>query len=102
MKKCIICLEEKEVTSFGEEHVIPETIGGNYIINNVCNSCNSNLGQKVDIKIINEFLSVCLRHEKDIRGKSGLLPIMFPGTFENEFDKKEKYRLEHEIGRAHV
>lgn len=96
MKKCIICLEEKEVTSFGEEHVIPETIGGNYIINNVCNSCNSNLGQKVDIKIINEFLSVCLRHEKDIRGKSGLLPIMFPGTFENEFDKKEKYRLEYD------
>ncbi|HDK8429598.1 TPA: HNH endonuclease, partial [Escherichia coli] len=54
------------------------------------------LGQKVDIKIINEFLPVCLRHEKDIRGKSGLLPIMFPGTFENEFDKKEKYRLEHD------
>ena len=25
MKKCIICLEEKEATSFGEEHVIPET-----------------------------------------------------------------------------
>ncbi|EBF2515011.1 HNH endonuclease, partial [Salmonella enterica subsp. enterica serovar Heidelberg] len=24
MKKCIICLEEKEATSFGEEHVIPE------------------------------------------------------------------------------
>ncbi|EFI9329881.1 HNH endonuclease, partial [Escherichia coli] len=44
----------------------------------------------------NEFLPVCLRHEKDIRGKSGLLPIMFPGTFENEFDKKEKYRLEHD------
>ncbi|WP_248424054.1 HNH endonuclease [Escherichia coli] len=94
--KCIICLEEKEVTSFGEEHVIPEAIGGSYIINNVCNSCNSNLGQKVDIKITNEFLSVCLRHEKYIRGKSGLLPIMFPGTFENEFDKKEKYRLEHD------
>ncbi|EOW4284555.1 HNH endonuclease, partial [Escherichia coli] len=37
MEKCIICLEEKEATSFGEEHVIPETIGGNYIINNVCN-----------------------------------------------------------------
>ncbi|HFO6801901.1 TPA: HNH endonuclease [Escherichia coli] len=94
--KCIICLEEKEAKSFGEEHVIPEAIGGSYIINNVCNSCNSNLGQKVDIKIINEFLSVCLRHEKDIRGKSGLLPIMFPGTFENEFNKKEKYRLEHD------
>lgn len=29
-------------------------------------------------------------------GNSGLLPMMFPGTFENEFDEKEKYRLEHD------
>lgn len=94
--KCIICLEEKESESFGEEHVIPEAIGGDYIINNVCNSCNSDLGQKVDIKIINEFSSVCLRHEEDIRGKSGSLPIIFPGTFNNELDEKEKYRLEHD------
>ncbi|MGJ7064150.1 HNH endonuclease [Morganella morganii] len=94
--KCIICLEEKESESFGKEHVIPEAIGGNYIINNVCNSCNSDLGKKVDIKIINEFSSVCLRHEEDIRGKSGSLPIIFPGTFNNKLDEKEKYRLEHD------
>lgn len=94
--KCIICLEEKESESFGEEHVIPEAIGGDYIINNVCNLCNSDLGQKVDIKIINEFASVCLRHDEDIRGKSGSLPIIFPGTFNNQLDEKEKYRLEHD------
>lgn len=94
--KCIICLEEKESESFGEEHVIPEAIGGDYIINNVCNLCNSVLGQKVDIKIINEFASVCLRHDEDIRGKSGSLPIIFPGTFNNKLDEKEKYRLEHD------
>lgn len=29
-------------------------------------------------------------------GNSGLLPMMFPGTFEYEFDEKEKYRLEHD------
>ncbi|WP_404851593.1 HNH endonuclease [Enterobacter asburiae] len=94
--KCIICLEEKESESFGEEHVIPEAIGGDYVINNVCNLCNSDLGQKVDIKIINEFASVCLRHDEDIRGKSGSLPIIFPGTFNNKLDEKEKYRLEHD------
>ncbi|MCW1829244.1 HNH endonuclease [Enterobacter asburiae] len=100
--KCIICLEGKESESFGEEHVIPEAIGGSYIINNVCNSCNSDLGEKVDIKIINEFSSVCLRHEEDIRGKSGSLPIIFPGVFDNELDEKEKYRLEHdENGNIH-
>ncbi|MFP1825758.1 HNH endonuclease [Lonsdalea quercina] len=91
--KCIICLKEKE--SFSKEHVIPEVLGGVYIINSVCKACNSKLGNEVDIKIINEFASINFRNEHELKGKSGKLPSVFPGTFKNLLNENEKYRFTH-------
>ena len=44
MKKCIICNTEKEEDKFNIEHVIPESAGGSFEIDNVCEECNSLLG----------------------------------------------------------
>ncbi|MCA6926042.1 HNH endonuclease [Pectobacterium versatile] len=92
--KCIICLKEKEL--FSKEHVIPEVLGGVYIINSVCKTCNSKLGNEVDIKIIDEFASINFRNEHELKGKSGKLPLVFPGTFNNLLNENEKYRFTHE------
>lgn len=45
---CIFC---NSSIKFSEEHIIPESIGGNVIINNVCIDCNSKFGSQVDIKL---------------------------------------------------
>ncbi|MDA5479712.1 HNH endonuclease [Yersinia intermedia] len=88
----------KEKESFNDEHVIPDVLGGVYVINTVCKDCNSNLGSKVDIKIINEFASKIFRHNQNLKGKSGKLPIIFPSALMNQLDEKEKYRLENGDG----
>ncbi len=77
MQKCIICLDDKD--NFNDEHVIPDVLGGVYIINSVCKDCNSDLGRRVDIKIINEFAAKNFRHDYQLSGKSGKLPVVFPG-----------------------
>lgn len=46
--KCIFCDLSK---NFNDEHIIPESIGGNIIINNVCVDCNSKFGSEIDIKL---------------------------------------------------
>lgn len=45
--KCIICKEFDK--DFNEEHVSPESSGGKYKINNVCQDCNSPLGKRKKI-----------------------------------------------------
>jgi len=45
---CIFCNSSDK---FSEEHIIPESIGGTVIINNVCIDCNSKFGAEVDIKL---------------------------------------------------
>jgi hypothetical protein len=54
--KCIICEQDKDVSQFSVEHVIPEAIGGVLTIDNVCKECNSHLGTEVDIHLINHLL----------------------------------------------
>ena len=56
MKKCIICKKTKNNNEFNKEHILPESIGGSLTIDNVCESCNSKLGEEIDSKIINDFL----------------------------------------------
>jgi len=47
--KCIFCQKEKPQSV---EHIIPESVGGSIIINNVCRKCNSIFGSEVDNKLI--------------------------------------------------
>ena len=46
MKKCIFC--NKNFKQAPPEHVIPKSIGGQYTIHSVCQSCNSGLNKKID------------------------------------------------------
>ena len=43
--KCIICKNPKDEKDFNEEHVFPDSIGGEYKIHNVCKDCNGHLGK---------------------------------------------------------
>jgi len=45
---CIFCNSSYK---FSEEHIIPESIGGSVIINDVCVDCNSKFGAEVDINL---------------------------------------------------
>ena len=51
--KCIICKKDKQKEDFNEEHVFPESIGGEYKIHTVCKECNSHFGKTIDNKFIN-------------------------------------------------
>ncbi|XYU91462.1 HNH endonuclease [Pasteurella multocida] len=58
MKICIICRKEFTTTRPAtKEHIIPESIGGNYIIETVCKDCNSKMGTKIDAPFVKNLIS---------------------------------------------
>lgn len=93
MKKCIICRKEKEHKEFSDEHVIPDSIGGYYHIYTVCKTCNSEMGSKVDSKLVNHYFTSFFRNELNIKGKTGDIPNPFSGTHILENDKETKIKL---------
>ncbi len=91
MAECIICREEK--TSFSDEHVIPDALGGYYHIYSVCTQCNSDLGSFVDSKLVNHSFSEFQRYLLGLKGKSKKLPNPFSGTHQMEGDENSKVQL---------
>ncbi|PFL28081.1 hypothetical protein COJ26_27685 [Bacillus thuringiensis] len=90
--KCIFCLNEFEKGS--EEHVFPDSLGGNFKIYNVCKGCNGKLGSNVDTYLVNNILSQFERLNKKIKGKSGFLPNPFRnGHLKGSSDYKLQYKL---------
>ncbi|WP_301271060.1 HNH endonuclease [Halomonas sp. Y3] len=89
---CIICREDKEDMS--DEHVIPDSLGGFYHIFNVCKTCNSKMGEKVDSHLVNHKLTDLYRFAQELEGKSGSLPNPFAGTFVEEGNPEVKARVE--------
>jgi len=73
--KCIICKGEFE--SLSAEHIFPDAIGGSLVVNNVCKSCNSRLGDEVDILLTDHYLITLIRNALGIKGKSGIIPNPF-------------------------
>lgn len=67
MKKCIIC--RQPTTSFSDEHVIPDAIGGYYHIYSVCKECNSDMGSLVDSKLTNHKFMEFQRRLYGLKGK---------------------------------
>ncbi len=46
---CIYCLQEKPLSAFNEEHVIPQSFGADMVLEHtVCEVCNSLFGRKLD------------------------------------------------------
>ncbi len=51
-KACIFCSRTDLETNFSDEHIIPESIGGRLVLDQVCAECNSGLGHDVDPEIL--------------------------------------------------
>ena len=64
--KCIICRKETVGT---DEHIIPDTLGGVIHCNNVCKECNSLLGEKIDVNLVNSILVSFDRDRYNLAGK---------------------------------
>lgn len=89
MNKCIICREE--TNNFSDEHVIPDSLGGNYHIKTVCKNCNSHLGLYVDAPLVNHWYSEFVRFKDSILGKSGKIPNPLASkvaSFKNNSEQK--------------
>ena len=81
MKQCIFCMEWKEDKEFNREHIILEALGGKGdkdICLNVCTSCNSSLGTRVDASLLNQSITKYMRYKFKIKGKNGI-PNPFKG-----------------------
>lgn len=78
MKKCIICNTEKEEDKFNIEHVIPESAGGSFEIDNVCEECNSLLGSTMNNNFLDNFFVKVYLSKFDIKSKKGKLPKLWP------------------------
>lgn len=87
---CILCNESKAEIDFNCEHVIPETIGGVYIIKSVCRSCNERLGKTIDTPLVNHKIMLVNRHDYNIkRGGYREIPNPFKGAYVR--DNGDKY-----------
>ena len=94
-KYCIFCFRKNTEIPFSREHIIPQNVGGNLFIDEVCENCNSNLGSFIDIQvlkypeILNAFEYLKIPHDKSgilknyykITGKSGDLEV--PAIYKN-------------------
>ncbi len=89
---CIICRKDKEEMS--DEHVIPDSMGGFYHIFNVCKTCNSRMGEKVDSPLVNHKLTELYRFSQEIEGKSGKIPNPFSGIFMEQGESEVKARVD--------
>lgn len=98
-KACIICHELKNESDFNDEHVIPDSLGGYYHTYKVCKACNSELGHKVDSRLVNNFLSQVCRERLEIKGKSGNIPRPLTGTFTLSDDPTQKVKVKYEAGK---
>ena len=72
-RRCIICCQKKDVGEFNIEHVIPDSSGGDYKINNVCKDCNNLLGNTVDHDFLKNPLIKLLLIYYDIRVSGKIL-----------------------------
>lgn len=90
-KFCIFCLQTDKTKKFNSEHIIPQSIGGNLYIDEVCEQCNSGLGRFVDSdilklsEIVKAFEETGIPHDKSgiikgnyiLTGKTSELELPF-------------------------
>lgn len=77
MKQCIICKEWKNESEFNKEHIIPESIGGSLIIDNVCKECNNKLGNTTDNILTENFLIKGELVRRKIKNKNNKEQVLF-------------------------
>lgn len=92
MRQCIFCKRYKEEIEFNKEHIILEALGGkgsDDLCFNVCTSCNSMLGARVDASLLNQKITEKIRYLYKIKGKNGV-PNPFKGIEINYADTPVK------------
>lgn len=72
--RCIFCPNDAEPS---REHVFPSAIGGKWVINRVCKSCNDKLGHDVDKLLSEHFLTLSRLYTSSIGDKYVLLEKTF-------------------------
>jgi len=85
IKYCIFCFRKNTEVAFNREHIIPQSIGGNLFIDEVCESCNSSLGRLIDIQILKypEILEA-FEYLKIPHDKSGILKNYYKITAKSD------------------
>lgn len=92
MKFCIICRKEfTKENPATKEHIIPEAIGGNYVIDTVCKNCNSQMGTKIDAPFIKNIISRLHIEENQIKGKKRIVDFPLKGNYQD--DSGNKYQV---------
>ncbi len=86
-EKCIICLKEpnpnEDNSKLTVEHIVPEFIGGKLTLKNVCKSCNSRLGEKIEGPLSKNFFFKAYAYFNGIKGKKDKLTNPLSGTYEH-------------------
>jgi hypothetical protein len=71
MPKCIYCLEDKTVTDFNIDHVIPESFGSfknNFtLIETVCSECNQYFGNELELFLGRDTFEGMLRYTYEVK-----------------------------------
>lgn len=75
--ECIICLKPK--TKLSKEHVFPISIGGAWIIENVCEGCNNHIGKTIDQPFNRHKIISVFRNILNIRNDGRDIPNPFSG-----------------------
>ncbi|WP_109433188.1 HNH endonuclease [Aggregatibacter segnis] len=93
MNNCIICRQKfTEKNPATQEHVIPYSIGGNYVIHTICKNCNSSMGTKIDAPFARTIVSRLHIEENQIIGRNGKIDFPLKGDYQD--DSGNKYRVE--------
>ncbi len=94
MFKCILCYNDFEDSKKTEEHIFPESIGGNICLWEMCKVCNSHLGKNVDAPMVNSFQIEAKRQLLKLPGKKGHIPNPLEnGVLSTDQSQKVKYKF---------
>ncbi|MFZ1290406.1 MAG: HNH endonuclease [Melioribacteraceae bacterium] len=94
MFKCILCCNDFEDSEKTEEHIFPESIGGNICLWEMCKGCNSHLGKNVDAPMINSFQIETKRQLLKLPGKKGHIPNpLEDSVLSSDPSQKVKYKF---------
>lgn len=93
--RCIICLKSEPKGGFSEEHIFPESLGGNLTTRQVCKPCNDYLGHSVDAPLINHTFIAIARMNLGLAGKTGQVPNPLElATLEGQPDQKVRFPID--------
>ena len=89
---CIICGFKKKLS---EEHIFPESIGGNLTINNICIDCNNKMGRTIDCYLVDNPLVLKRMLNLQIKGKKNKIKTDFyNNALESSDGVKYKYSFD--------